>query len=346
MNCCVNCFTSDYLISIINADDRVGDCNFCNSTNVSIYAARELAPFFRNIISLYAADETSDFDLSQSLKKDFNLTTDKVVDSKELFKAIFADEIEDFKDLFNNNVSSEIKIELLTETNQIHGIWEDFKEEIKYTNRYHIQNTIDLNKLANFFEHESFYKEIKKGRIFYRCRISDRIGFKPDKMGNPPKELTTGGRANPKGISYLYVADSLKTSLYETRASLFDYVTVGEFQLEEDLRILNLRNPKDDPIPWSENEAIEDFLIYVPFIQTLQKEISLPIRKLDKQLDYIPTQYISEFIKSLGFDGVEYQSSLYSNGYNLAIFNPEKLDCRTTQVYEIEDIELFHKLAK
>lgn len=82
------------------------------------------------------------------------------------------------------------------------------------------------------------------------------------------------------------------------------------------------------------------------FIQTLQKEISLPIRKLDKQLDYIPTQYISEFIKSLGFDGVEYQSSLYSDGYNLAIFNPEKLDCRTTQVYEIENIEFYHKEIK
>lgn len=343
MNCCINCFTSGYLINIINADDRVGDCNFCRSTNVSIYAARELSPFFRNIISLYAVDKASELDLPQSLKKDFNLTTDKVVNSRELFQAIFADEIEDIEDLFNNNVSSEIKIDLLTETNQIHGIWEDFKEEIKYTNRYHIQNTIDLNKLTSFFMHESFYKEIKKGRIFYRCRISDKNGFPPDKMGNPPKELTTGGRANPKGISYLYVADSLKTSLYETRASLFDYVTVGEFQLEEDLKILNLRNPKDDPIPWSENEAIEDFLIYVPFIQTLQKEISLPIRKLDKQLDYIPTQYISEFIKSLGFDGVEYQSSLYSSGYNLAIFNPEKLNCRTTQVYEIENIEFYHK---
>lgn len=345
MNCCVNCFTSDYLINIINADDRVGDCNFCNSTNISIYAARELAPFFRNIISLYAVNEASEVDLPQSLKKDFNLTSDKVVNSKKLFQAIFADEMEDFEDLFNDNVASETKIELLTETNQIHGIWENFKEEIKHTNRYHIQNTIDLNKLTNFFEHESFYKEIKKGRIFYRCRISDKNGFPTDKMGNPPKEIATGGRANPKGISYLYVADSIKTSLYETRASLFDYVTVGEFQLKEDLRILNLRNPKDDPIPWSENEAIEDFLIYVPFIQTLQREISLPIRKLDKQLDYIPTQYISEFIKSLSFDGVEYQSSLYSKGYNLAIFNPDKLNCHSTQIYEIEGIDLHHKVV-
>ena len=343
MNCCVNCFNSEYLISIIKADDRNGNCDFCNSLDISIYSARELAPFFRNIISLYQIDENSELDITQSIKKDFNLTSDLIKNSKKLFEAIFIDDYEEFEELFKANVSSEIRIDLISETNQIHSIWEEFKEEIKSINRYHIKNTIDLNKLANFFKHESFYKTIKKGRVFYRCRISDKNGFPADKMRNPPNELATSGRANPKGISYLYLADVVETSLYETRASLFDYVTVGEFRLKEDLKILNLRNPKDDPIPWAENEAIEDFLIYVPFIQTLQKEISLPIRKRDKQLDYIPTQYISEFIKSLEFDGVEYQSSLYTDGYNLAIFNPEKLDCISTKVYEIESIELQHK---
>jgi hypothetical protein len=165
-------------------------------------------------------------------------------------------------------------------------------------------------------------------------------------MGNPPIELASSGRANPKGISYLYVADSLETSMYETRASLFDYVTVGEFKLTEDIKILNLQNPKDDPIYWSEIEEIENYLIYIPFIQTLQKELSLPIRKRDQILDYIPTQYISEFIKSLGFDGVEYQSSLNSEGYNIAIFKPEKLECFKTNVYEIKDIKLTHGKIK
>ena len=68
--------------------------------------------------------------------------------------------------------------------------------------------------------------------------------------------------------------------------------------------------------------------------------MSLPIRKRDQILDYIPTQYISEFIKSLGFDGVEYQSSLDSKGHNLAIFNPDKFECIDTKVYDINSIKL------
>lgn len=346
MNCCVNCFTSSYLISIINGDDRTGKCDFCKTEKTSIYSARELAPFFRNILSLYVPDENSDSQISESLKEDFNVISEIVINPTDLLKAIFTDELEVFESLFNGNVSIKLKPFLETQANNVHNVWNDFKEEIKFVNRYHIQNTIDLKKLETFFLHESFYRNIKKGRIFFRCRVSDKSGFPCGKMRNPPIELATSGRANPKGISYLYVADSLETSLYETRASLFDYVTVGEFKLTEDITILNLRNPKDDPIYWSEIEEIENYLIYIPFIQTLQKELSLPIRKRDQILDYIPTQYISEFIKSLEFDGVEYQSSLNSTGYNIAIFNPEKLECFKTNVYEIKDIKLKHEKIK
>lgn len=342
MNCCVNCFTSSYLISIINGDDRTGKCDFCKTENTSIYSARELSPFFRNILSLYVPDENSNSQISQSLKEDFNVISEIVLSPTDLLKAIFADELEVFESIFNNNVFLKIKHLLETQSNNVHNVWNEFKEEIKFVNRYHIKNTIDLKKLETFFLHESFYRNVKKGRIFFRCRVSDKSGFPCKKMGNPPIELASSGRANPKGISYLYVADSLETSMYETRASLFDYVTVGEFKLIEDIKILNLRNPKDDPIYWSEIEEIENYLIYIPFIQTLQKELSLPIRKRDQLLDYIPTQYISEFIKSLGFDGVEYQSSLNSKGYNIAIFKPEKLECFKTNVYEIKNIELTH----
>jgi len=346
MNCCINCFTSDYLVSIINADDRIGNCDFCNSINVSVYSARELSPFFRSIISLYVVDEESSIHIADALKKDFDLLTSEVTKPINLLKSIFFEEKEVFQQIFEQNVSIKAKSFLDKQSDHVHNVWNEFKDEIKNINRYHIRNTIDLELLETFFSHESFYKTIKKGRIFFRCRISDENGFPHDKMGNPPKELASSGRANPKGISYLYVADSVETSLYETRASLFDYATVGEFKLIEDIKVLNLRNPKDDPIYWSEIEEIENYLIFIPFIQTLQNELSLPIRKRDKSLDYIPTQYISEFIKSIGFDGVEYQSSLNSGGYNIAIFNPEKSKCINTNIFEIKKIILEYEKIK
>ena len=339
MNCCVNCFNSEYLISIIDSYDKKGNCDFCKSNNVSIRLAKELAEYFRNIVSLYEVDKESKLDISESIKKDFNLTTDLVVNNKLLFESIFIDEMEDFKHLFDNQVTSNI----LQEETKIHNIWNDFKKEIKFANRYFAINSLNFEIFKSIIQ-SSLIRDIYIDETFYRSRISDKIGFDKNNMGNPPKpELATAGRANPKGISYLYIADSLDTALYETRSTIFDYVTIGKFIVKKDLKVISFRNIETDPIYWSEREDIKSYIEYLPFIYTLQKELSLPIRKKDKTLDYIPTQYICEYIKSLGFDGVEYQSSLFAEGYNLAIFNPDKLECITTKVYEIENIELHHK---
>ena len=230
----------------------------------------------------------------------------------------------------------------IKDLNEVQSIWDRFKAEIKHKNRFHISNTnlIDLKKLKTIFGNESFIKTLKKGRSFYRCRISSKTGFTNDEMGNPPNKFATSGRVNPKGISYLYLGSRIETTFYESRASLFDYASVAEFRLKDDVKVLDLRNIDYDIIPWAENDNVQLFLSHSPFLKTLQEEISLPIRKQDKDLDYIPTQYISEYIKSLGFDGVEYQSSLDSEGYNLAVFNPEKFECIETKVYDINSIKL------
>jgi hypothetical protein len=333
------------LTNIIQSNKEEGDCSFCNTKNTNTYLANELLDFFRSIFNLYKVDKNSSTTLWNSINQDFEIIEKNCLANSELlFKAIAINEYSDFSDLFQNNVSLKSKDILEIKSSEIHSIWNSFKEVIKYQNRFHISKTnlIDLEQLKLFFmdEGETFIKYIKKGRCFYRCRISTKKGFENKKMGNPPNKLATSGRANPKGISYLYLGNSIETTLYETRASLFDYVSVGKFKLKEDIKILDLRNPDYDIIPWSENDFIDTYIIYSSFIKTLQAEISLPIRKQDKELDYIPTQYISEYIKSLGFDGVEYQSSLDKEGYNLAIFNPKKFKCTETKVYDINNIKL------
>lgn len=340
MNCCEHCFTSQYLKEIINGDDRVGDCHFCSNKGVSVYGARELLPLFRDIFSLYDIDEESDLSLVEAIEQDFSLLKPEVADPEALIRAILHEEIDKYEHLFAGKVSSKASTHLAHKANNVNITWSEFKDEIKYKNRFHIEKTLDKAVLGEILNSERFERVIKKGRILYRCRISGKDGYECEKMGNPPNKSATGGRANPDGISYLYVGDTIKTCIYELRASLFDYITAGEFHVIDDLRILNLRNLDLDPIPWSENGQIEVYLTYVPFLNTLQKELSIPVRKEDKLLEYIPTQYISEFIKSNGFDGVEYQSSVYSSGYNIVIFNPEKLQCRNLTVHQIKKIEL------
>jgi hypothetical protein len=67
-------------------------------------------------------------------------------------------------------------------------------------------------------------------------------------MGNPPSKDAKSGRANPLGISYLYLSNHEVTTLYEARAALYDYITIGTFRLLEDIEDINLRGNTYDPI--------------------------------------------------------------------------------------------------
>jgi hypothetical protein len=58
---------------------------------------------------------------------------------------------------------------------------------------------------------------------------------------------------------------------------------------------------------------------------TLGEELSKPIIPKEAALEYLPSQYLCEFIKSIGFAGVLYQSSL-GEGFNLALFDDTGLD--------------------
>jgi hypothetical protein len=348
MLCCSECFSSSYLKDIINSNITIGDCDFCNTKGTATYNPNELALFFQNIFDLYKVDSKLGNSIEVQIESDFQgkIFSSKIsTNRKQLLTEIIADDFNKYKRLFKNKVVlkhiSSTKKNSLVKPLQIS--WEKFADEIKSTNRFHIQNTLNLSKLQHLLNR--YVKLIPKGKKYYRARISENIdGYKIGEMKNPPPEKAKAGRANPLGISYLYIANDIKTTLYEARASLFDYVTVGDFRLKEEIKVINLRGDTYDPIILAEQGELEDFLIHLPFITKLEQELSKPRRRSDNELDYLPTQYLSEFIKSIGFDGVEFQSSLFPLGYNLAIFNPLKFECIKVGVYEIENVDLNHKI--
>lgn len=346
MNCCSECFSSPYLKDIINRNAIKGNCEFCLSIDVCVYDTNDLSLIFQNILDLYSVNNEMGSKIEFQIEIDFpnKIFSQKIVEKSrnELLKSIIRNDFESYSHLFDNNVIFTFINDSVVENliNPLQISWDKFANEIKSTNRFHIQNTLDLDKLKVLLNR--YNKPIYKGKVFYRGRISSNKGFDVFSMGNPPSEKTKSGRANPTGISYLYVADQLETTLYETRASLLDYISIGEFRLKENIKVVNLRGDLYDPILLAENEELEDFMIHLPFITKLEQELSKPNRRNDVELDYLPTQYLSEFIKSIGYDGVEYQSSLYSEGYNLAIFNVDKFECVNVVLHEISKIKFIH----
>jgi hypothetical protein len=352
MNCCINCFESQYISSIILNNKTIGDCDYCNSQTISIYEASELNRFFVGIIDLYEVDIKNGKSLENQIITDFHkkVFTQNIIfanNVKKLISDIIRDDIADYQNLLDNPVqlkfnNSGIKDDV---KQTLFLSWDKFSEEIKTVNRFHLKNPLDLEKLKSLFK--NFQKDLPKGKKFYRARISDNPkGYEIEQMLNPPNISAKSGRANPNGISYLYLANDITTTLYEVRASLFDYVTVGKFRLEENISVVNLSRFTYDVFRLSEMESLEEVMIHGSFIDKLEQELSKPRRRNDSELDYLPTQYLSELIKSMGFDGIEFKSSLNQNGVNLAIFNPFKFKCLEVSVYDVENIKLDYTVLK
>ena len=225
--------------------------------------------------------------------------------------------------------------------------WEDFVESIKHENRFHC-NLINKDILKGYCLTISADIFVGKQR-FYRGRISEKKeGFSPANMGAPNKGLASDGRANSAGISRLYLASDQITTLHEIRAAEYDYVTIGTFKPCRPIHIVDLQRI-DKISPFNDDINCTALAINKEHLAKINKEMSRTMRKGDSPLDYLPTQYICDFVMSITnddgqplFDGIMYKSAMHDKGYNLAIFYPDAFKCTYSRTYEVDKL-IYHK---
>ncbi len=194
--------------------------------------------------------------------------------------------------------------------------WADVKAALLHTNRYFPGAGIDEISAALWVAESTMLK----GTPLFRARLgSEEDGFTRAKMGAPPASKATGGRANPVGMPYLYLGSDEGTAVAEVRPHRGDKVMIAEFKLRQDLPVVDLRRPTiGSPFAWG--DRLHEVLRTMPFLADLGREMSRPVSSQRRELEYVPTQYLCELIKSKGYRGVAYASGL-SEGWNLALFD-------------------------
>uniref|UniRef100_UPI000A90F176 RES family NAD+ phosphorylase n=1 Tax=Roseovarius sp. BRH_c41 TaxID=1629709 RepID=UPI000A90F176 len=75
----------------------------------------------------------------------------------------------------------------------------------------------------------------------------------------------------------------------------------------------------------------------LPFLESLGHELTRPVLPRSAATDYVPSQYLCEFIKKKGFDGVLYTSSV-GTGKNLALFDTEAANCIRVSVFSVASV--------
>ncbi|HAE61285.1 MAG TPA: RES domain-containing protein [Eubacteriaceae bacterium] len=352
---CEKCFLDSEIIPIIHECGEIGECQICHSKNVYIYNTDkhdELTNLFEELISIFTPaillPDTFPKSEIRMIKSElfsnwniFNRRTEseiygivtKVCKERYEYSPELFDSPIGLKELYETDYIEEHSL-LTTKT------WEGFVESLKSKNRFHT-HYINLQLLDKFCSY--IRKPYKKGTLFYRGRISTESGYSKDDMGAPPNDRASEGRANAKGISCLYLADSIETTLHEVRAGAFDYVTIGTFELLEDVIVVDLKRINLIS-PFIFELDCREHAINKEHLNKINNEMGKALRRSDSPLDYVATQYISDFIKSRERDnkavyaGVEYKSVMNETGYNIAIFDESLFKCTDVEVYAIKNI--------
>lgn len=355
MVCCMECFCDSEIRAAIEMIGHKGDCPVCRKHDVWIYDSEKdifnsnIEELLDSILEIYVPEselpisypEDEKMKIEERLLKDWNIFSGASLEVKEIVEGF----IDESLDLDSRLISERVGIpelfdEVYLKDNSILGAysWDVFKKYLRNVNRFHYRY-INLEILENILEETETV--ISTGTKFYRSRVSNEKGakgFTRSEMGAPPDDVASAGRANSKGQSCLYLSSNRKTTIKEIRAHAFDYVTVATFRTNREIRVLDLSLiTHSSPFYARTNKIV--YLINEKHLRKIENDMAKPMSRWDSDLDYLPTQFLSDFAKYLGYDGVKYCSTFDKTAFNLALFDAAACDCTYHRNYLIGDLD-------
>ncbi|MUP37737.1 RES family NAD+ phosphorylase [Labilibaculum euxinus] len=334
MKVCAHCFKDKELQSfIIASSTEIGQCNYCtDGTDTETIEIDELLDFFTELFNLFEKTEENQ-NILDLIQQDWKLFSDEV-DSIRMLTDILNASQSHIKNIAQH---VEYSFDILNCVNYWHVLKNILLGQRRFITDIEEIEELEWNRLLNQ------QVELKPDKSFYRSRIhknANQDTFRVDQMGCPDKEFASAGRANPQGIPYLYLSDNPQTTLYETRSSYLDELSIGEFKSKNNQPIL-LVDFTEEPSIYFHIGNIKDFVKSTLLKRLISSDLSKPLRRYDSVLDYIPTQFICEYIRyMIGADGILFESSLHTEGKNLVIFDQNKLECVKVYKQQITNIQV------
>jgi len=337
MYCCANCFGDSILDSyILEKPDRNGSCSFCHANNTALVEPIKLRDYFESVCSIYTEGIGIDAKpLVTWFQEDWQIFSS--LDSVTA-QALLGEILDDGEIVRKRYVPRHVPVLATVEK------WTSFRDEIMWKNRFFFRHELDLDRLKALFETYLETDASGFGNLLYRARIQPYNSAIPlNEMGRPPAASTKNGRANPIGIPYLYTASTPETAIAETRPHPGDRLSVVQLKVTAPLRLLNLLHPRTTISPFEVDESELSTLRHdLTFLCHLESELSKPILPRVADLEYLPTQYLCEFIKNCEYDGVVFRSSI-SVGDNVALFDDSKVHAENVTQYEVTKLHYEQK---
>ena len=361
MKCCIQCFQDEYLVKFIERKGVVGNCEFCGGEELKTIDAHDLGGIFEPLLELYEPAEpiVEEYDgesLAECLEEWEVISgeMDTQIQNNLLDEIMYGGER--YKRRFEHHLSSSDWASKNDHSyfGRDENIWHEFADHIKRKRRF-LPKADQFEFLANPNEWlpemlAAIDLEIASESEFFRARegfVKERFGhpmaFHRDQMSAPPPEIARRNRANPAGISYLYVAEDEKTAVAEIRTFVGAKVSICRAHPKKNLKIADLTKQHAVASPFA-HRNLQFIVKRNALLNVLNEELARPVNPEDSEVEYVPTQYLAEVILNAGYDGIRYKSAVRPGGTNLVFFQPDDLEIHPdTRLVEVLSIEVDYR---
>ena len=228
-------------------------------------------------------------------------------------------------------------------SSEIKETWQSFCQLIKHDRRFFNETAAKLlREIIDPIVHpqsrgaQSAVRVIEPGTeegFIYRGRMANTVrernivlSNRIKELGASPRELNASGRMNSAGIPVFYGSFDVATCVAELRGPVGGTAIVGKFEILRPLRVLDLTLLKNAMfnISYFDGDVVRKFA-YNRFLRGFHKEIKKPVIPGSETLDYLPTQFVAEYLWTRvdpPLDGLIYGSAQISEAgaRNIALF--------------------------
>lgn len=157
-------------------------------------------------------------------------------------------------------------------------------------------------------------KDIPNNGIFYDEQDKRLNGFSKNYSGAPSLNVSSNGRCNIAGVSYLYLAEDIQTACHEVKPNPGDIASVATYRLNHSLRLLDVSfAQKEEELSVIFQDACIDYIT----IELIKRSFMVPVRNDE---EYAASQVLSDMVRREGFDGIVYISN-FTRKKNYILFN-------------------------
>lgn len=341
---CETCFDDVELTERIRSYETEGECDYCGEEREFVAPFHEVAEFIGERMATFYGRAVDQLPY-ETREGGFQGRHEDTHDC--LFETIGLSLASEGADILADDLVTEIGDDtwcdydwLSLEIDQsLQHSWEEFCGVTKASRRFFFHTVGEpeshshpdersifsfLHELAELIESHGLIRTLPEGTLFYRARPNQdgEAWETAQDLGPPPVAVSLqSNRMNPPGIPMFYGASTSELAIAETRQA---DVTVGQFETARSIRIVDLANLP--AVPGFFSDASRERLQTLAFLHTLSRKMAEPVSQDNRvNVDYIPTQIVTEFLRDYEFsgekvDGISYVTALEFQACNTVLF--------------------------